>query len=360
MEAVLRVMFLGTASACPTVSRNVSGLAVSRKGRHFLFDCGEGTQRQMMKYGVGFSAGDILITHLHADHYLGIPGLLRTLTLQGRQQPITLWGPSGSSSVLRDARDLGGDRLSFDVPVRELGPGDAIEGDGFRIEAFETDHGKVSVGFALVEEDRSGRFNVELARELGVPEGPLFARLHSGEDVVLDDGRKIESAELVGPRRPGRRVVYTGDTAPCDRVAEVAVGADLLIHEATFGSSDRRRARETRHSTGAQAARLALRAGVKDLVLTHISARQRGARDLLAEARAVFPRARLARDGLEIQVGLDDEENQTTDAHARDRATGGGAAGASPVQEAGDQADVRTRQRPGLLGRLGGRLGAGH
>lgn len=285
------------------MSRNVAALALKREGRTFLLDCGEGTQRQMMRYGVGFSVGDILITHLHSDHYLGLAGLLRTMSLQGREEPLNIWAPRGAGAALRTLRDLGGERLRFDAPVREVEAGGMIEEEGWRFAAFATDHTRASLGYALVEDPRPGRFDVNAARALGVPEGPLFGRLHRGESVELEDGRRVSAADLVGPPRPGRTFVYTGDTRPSPRTVEVARGADLLVHEATFSQREARRARETGHSTAADAAGVAAEAGVRRLVLTHVSARyaERPGR-LLEEARAVFTRTELARDGWSVEI----------------------------------------------------------
>jgi ribonuclease Z len=300
---MLSVTFLGTGAACPTVDRNVASLAVQREGETILFDCGEGTQRQMMRYGVGFSFAEVFFTHYHADHMLGIIGLLRTMGLQDRTAPVTLYGPRGAQRILTAAMNLGIERNRFPVEIVEIRPGDRLRRNEYDIVVFETEHRADTVGFALAEHIRLGRFNPERARELGVPEGPLWGKLHKGETVTLDDGRTVRPADLVGPPRPGRTVVYSGDTRPHLAVFEAAKGADLLIHEATFGEEEAARAIETGHSTAAEAARIALEAGVRRLVLTHISPRYtRDAPELLAEARAVFPETAIARDGMVVEV----------------------------------------------------------
>jgi ribonuclease Z len=300
---VLSVTFLGTGAACPTVDRNVAGLAVQREGETILFDCGEGTQRQMMRYGVGFSFTEVFFTHFHADHMLGITGLLRTMGLQDRTAPVTLYGPRGAHRILGAAMSLGIERNKFPVEVVEIQAGDRLRRDEYDIVVFETQHRADTVGYALAEHIRLGRFHPGRARELGVPEGPLWGRLHKGETVTLDDGRTVSPPDLVGAPRRGRTLVYSGDTRPHLALLEAARGADLLIHEATFGGDESDRAVETGHSTAAEAARVALEAGVRRLVLTHISPRYtRDAPELLAEARAVFPETAIARDGMTVEV----------------------------------------------------------
>jgi ribonuclease Z len=300
---MLTATFLGTGAATPTVDRNVAGLAVQREGETILFDCGEGNQRQMMRYGVGFSFTEIFFTHYHADHILGVTGLLRTMGLQDRTAPVTLYGPRGAQRILGAAIALGIERNKFPVEINEVKPGDRLRREQYDIVVFETEHRPDTIGFALAEHTRLGRFNPERARELGIPEGPLWGRLHKGETIVLADGRSVAPADLVGAPRRGRTLVYSGDTRPSLAVVEAARGADLLIHEATFGSDELERAKETGHSTAAEAARVAVEAGVRRLVLTHISPRYtRDAPELLAEARAIFPETVVARDGLTVDV----------------------------------------------------------
>ena len=300
------------------MERGVSCIVVEREGETLLFDCGEGTQRQMMRYGVSFALNDIFFTHFHADHFLGLPGLLRTMALQGRTDPLHAWGPAGASRYLRHAASLGAERPSFPLEIHELDAGVSVKRGAYAILTAAAVHrGPTALTYALVEDVRRGRFNPERARELGIPEGPLWGRLHRGETITLDDGRSVSADSLVGPTRLGRRVVLTGDTRPCDATVELARGADLLVHEATFAEEEAERARETGHSTAREAADVAIRAGVRRLVLTHLSARYtRDTSDLEREARAVFPATVVARDGMEIDVPYADEALGATTSHS--------------------------------------------
>jgi ribonuclease Z len=303
----MRVTFLGTAASRPTVGRNVSALALARAGELFLFDCGEGTQRQMMRFGTGFALHDIFITHMHADHFLGVIGLLRTMGLQGREEPMRLWAPEGGGAILDEAVHLGVERVPFEIQIHEVAAEQRIARDGYDIVAFKSHHGIRSLGFALVEHERLGRFHLERARELGIPEGPLFGKLHRGQSIEVD-GRVIQPADVVGPPRAGRRIVYSGDTRPCRATIEHARTADLLIHDATFGDEEIERARETGHSTAREAAQVAQRAGVLRLALTHLSSRYADdPRGLEREAREVFPHAFVAYDGLQIDIPFRDD-----------------------------------------------------
>ena len=300
---MLSLTFLGTGAACPTVERNVSAIALHRDGEMLLFDCGEGTQRQMMRYGVGFSFKEIFFTHYHADHFLGVIGLFRTMGLLDRTEGVTLYGPRGAERVLGSALQVGIERTRFPVEIIEVKPGDRLGRGDYELSVFETEHRADTVGYALIEHDRLGRFDPDRARDLGVPEGPLWGQIHKGKAVTLQDGTVVAPDQLVGPSRPGRTLVLSGDTRPHPPVIAAARGADLLVHEATFGQDERARAVETGHSTAREAALVAKEAGVKRLVLTHISARYtREAPELLAEAQEVFPEVQIARDGMMIEV----------------------------------------------------------
>jgi ribonuclease Z len=306
--STLRITFLGTSAAAPTAGRNLSAIAVKRDSELFLVDCGEGTQRQMIRFGTGFSLDAVFFTHFHADHYLGIIGFLRTLGMQGRDKPLILIGPRPASTLLAKAIRLGIDEFPFPVEVREVRPGMTVwEGDGYHVETFETQHRIHSVGYALIEDLRPGRFDPDKAREMGVPEGPLFGKLQRGEAVTLADGQVVKPETIVGAPRPGRRVVLSGDTRPCESTVKVSQGADLLIHESTFGDEERERAVETAHCTAREAARVARQANVKRLVLTHLSSRyDNDAATLLRQAKEELPdtQVQVANDGFAVEVPL--------------------------------------------------------
>ncbi len=302
---MLRVTFLGTSAAQPTISRNLSALALRRERELLLVDCGEGTQRQMIRYATGFDVAAICFTHFHADHYLGAIGFLRTLSMQGREAPLDLYGPRPARRLLETMLFTGTERLAFDVRIHEVVPGEPVRRDGCALLPFPTEHKIASVGWALVEDDRPGRFHPDAAEALGVPPGPLFGQLQRGEAVTLPDGRRIEAAAVVEPPRRGRRVVVSGDTRPCAATVAAARGADLLIHDSTFGDAEADRALETRHATAREAGRVARDAGVRRLVLTHLSTRyDRETGPLLAQAREEFGEVEVASDGLSIEVAL--------------------------------------------------------
>jgi len=291
----LDVVFLGTSGSAPTARRAPSATLVRRGGERLLIDCGEGTQRQLLRSDVGLvDIEEVFLTHLHADHFLGLPGMLKTFALRGRDLPLTVRGPRGTRALMASMGRLIG-RLTYDLDIVELSPGEALTRDGYRLQAFSVSHGIEAIGYALVEEPRPGRFDVEAADTLGVPPGRERGSLQRGEVVVLSDGSVVKPEDVLGEARPSRKLVLTGDTAPAPSVVEAAAGADLLVHEATFLADERVRARETDHSTAGEAARVASEAGVKLLALTHVSNRYGGAA-VEEEAREVFAATVVPRD----------------------------------------------------------------
>ncbi|MCP3136171.1 ribonuclease Z [Pyxidicoccus xibeiensis] len=306
--SLLRLTFLGTSAAQPTLHRNLSGLAVKADADLLLFDCGEGSQRQMVRYGTGFTVDAVFFTHFHADHYLGIIGFLRTLGMMGRTEPVRLYGPPPAKRLLHQAVHLGVESLSFPIEIHEVKDGDEVRRGGYVVQAVGVDHRINALAYALVEDDRPGRFNLATARELGVPEGPSFGKLQRGEPVTLEDGRTVKPEDVLGAPRLGRRLVISGDTRPCASVVKAAKDADLLVHESTFSDDEQERALETRHSTAREAARVAREAGARRLVLTHLSSRHdtEPAR-LLAQAREEYKGpVEVAFDGLTVELPLRD------------------------------------------------------
>ena len=289
----LSVLFLGTAGSMPTVQRAPASMFVRRGGERILIDCGEGTQRQLLR-SVGLpDIEHVFLTHYHADHFLGLPGMLKTFALRGRQLPLTVYGPRGLRGLMSDLRRVYG-RLSYEVRLVELEPTEAVPFDGFRIGAYGAVHRLEALGYALFEDERPGRFDVEAARALGVPEGPAFGLLQRGAAVEAG-GRVVEPHEVMGDPRPSRALVFTGDTEPCEATIAVARGAGLLVHDSTFADEETERARQTGHSTARQAAEVAREAGVALLALTHLSSRY-FAPVIEREAREVFARSVVPRD----------------------------------------------------------------
>ncbi|WP_227374884.1 ribonuclease Z [Haladaptatus halobius] len=306
----MRVTFLGTSGAVPTTERNPSAILVNREGDRLLFDAAEGTQRQMMRFGTGFTVSDLFVTHLHGDHVLGIPGLVQTWDFNDRDDPLTVYTPRGTGDDIDALVHAAGNQPSFPVHITEVAPGEvAVRREEYEVRAFRTDHETNSLGYALVEDDRKGRFDRERAEELGVPVGPKFQQLHAGTPVELEDGTVVRPEQVVGDPRPGRRFVYTGDTRPSEQVVSVAEDADLLVHDATFANDRVDRARKTAHSTAEQAAEIARRAEAVRLALTHISSRYAGdVSTHLREARDAFDgEVFVPDDGELVEVPYPDE-----------------------------------------------------
>jgi ribonuclease Z len=283
----LDVVFLGTSASAPTAKRAPMALLVRRGGERLLFDCAEGTQRQLMRSVVGLpDLEEIFLTHYHADHFLGLPGMLKTFGLRQRELPLAVYGPPGLRELFTSLKRVFG-KLTYPVRIEEVRPGEALERDGYRILVFPVHHGVSAVGYALDEDERPGRFDAELADALRIPHGPERGALQRGESITLDDGRVLTPDEVLGEARPGRRIVISGDTAPVETVRALAEEADVLIHEATFAEEERDRAIDTLHSTAVQAAEVARDARVRLLALTHVSPRYFGP-EIAREARQVF------------------------------------------------------------------------
>ena len=289
----LSVAFLGTGGAVPSARRNTASVLVARGGERLLFDCGEGTQRQMQRSLGLVQVDEIYFTHFHADHFLGLPGLLKTYDLTERERPLTIYGPRGLRDLLQSMSRVIG-RVGYKLELVELEPGDEIGCKDAEIRAFPVEHSARAFGYALVEAERPGRFDPEAAKRLGVKEGPAFAALQRGESVAGSAGLVVPG-EVMGESRAGRTVVLTGDTAPCQATVEAARGADLLIHDASFSEEEAQRAADTGHSTVGQAAAVAREADVKLLALVHISSRYHVGK-VLEEAKEVFEQTVAPRD----------------------------------------------------------------
>jgi len=291
----LDVFFAGTAGSVPTARRGLPAVLLRRGGARVLFDCGEGTQRQLAR-SIGLpDVDEIFVTHLHADHWLGLPGMLKTFDLRGREAPLRIHGPRGLVELMGAMRRVYG-RLRYECSVEELEAGASLTREGYTVAAFAVVHRVPALGFAVFEDERPGEFDPAEATRLGVTPGPDFGRLQHGEPVG-----EVRPEQVVGPSRPGRKIVLSGDSAPCEALAVAAHQADLLVHEATFAEEERKRAAETAHSTAAQAATIARDAEVRLLALTHLSTRYGGG-EIREEACAVFPATVVPRDFDTIEV----------------------------------------------------------
>lgn len=302
---ILRITFLGTSAAAPTIRRGLSGIAVRAHTERLLIDCGEGSQRQMLRFGTGLRVERILFTHFHADHYLGVVGLLRTLAMHDRTEPLVLHGPAPHlHTLLERIVHLGFERMPFGLSFETASGGTEIDRRDYRIRAVAVKHRTPALGWVIEEPQRPGVFDRERAVALGVPVGPLFGALQRGESVTTPAGETVHPSDVLGPARPGRKVVFSGDTRPCDALVDAARDADVLVHEATFTEADRERAIETSHSTALEAGTIAARAGARRLVLTHLSSRYDNLPHLLRDeaAKAFAGPIEVAEDGLEIEV----------------------------------------------------------
>ncbi|HST41368.1 MAG TPA: ribonuclease Z [Conexibacter sp.] len=291
----LSLFFAGTAGSVPTARRGLPAILLRRGADRILFDCGEGTQRQLLRSAGLPDVTDVFITHFHADHWLGLPGMLKTFDLRARDKPLTISGPPGLRALMLSMKHVWGG-CGYEIKLVELPPDAMVERDEYVIEPFPVNHRGPAYGYAITEDDRLGRFDAELAQRLGVTPGPDFGRIQRGETV-----NGVTPEQVIGETRLGRKLVISGDTGPCEELIDIAHRADVLVHEATFAQDEAGRARETQHSTAAQAAKAAAEAEVRLLALVHLSTRY-GGREIREEATAVFADTVVPRDFDAIEV----------------------------------------------------------
>jgi ribonuclease Z len=301
----LSIIFLGTGGSWPTVKRNVSSIAVKRAGEVLLFDCGEGTQRQLQKSKLSYmQISKVFITHFHGDHFLGLPGLIQTMQLNDRDVPLHIYGPKGISSLLDQLLSLGYFKPHYKIISHEVKEGDSIEFEEYFINVLKVKHGIPALAYSFEEKMRPGKFDKPKALKLGIPEGPLFSKLQRGQTITLKDGKKIKPDVVLGPSRKGRKIVISGDTVPIDKMIVFAKNADILIHEATFGNEHEDVSGEYGHTTALQAAEIAKKANVNKLFLTHISPRYLDHNVLENEASKIFKNTIVPKDFQEVEVNL--------------------------------------------------------
>lgn len=303
----MQIVFLGTSGSWPTPKRNVSAVAIKRGPEVILFDCGEGTQRQFMQSKLSFmQVSRVFISHFHGDHFLGLPGMVQSMSMNGRETPLEVYGPRGIERLVGELLSLGYFAPGFPVRAKELTPGGEIDCGEYVVRAFEAVHTVPCMSYVLEEKTRPGRFRVDRAEALGIPAGPMYSRLQEGEPITID-GRTVRPEDVLGPPRRGRKIVYTGDTIPHEALVVMASNADVLIHDATSDAALEEKANRYGHSSSKQAAEVAKEARVGLLVLTHLSPRYEDPASILADAEKVFPNVRVAEDFLEVEVAYPGE-----------------------------------------------------
>jgi len=301
----LRIIFLGTSGSWPTIKRSAPSIAIKRSGEVILFDCGEGTQRQLQKSNLSYmQITKIFITHFHGDHFLGIPGLIQTMQLNDREIPLDIYGPKGMNKLVNQLLSLGYFSPNYKIIPHEVDEGLNLNFNDYKINILRVKHGVPTIAYSLEEKMRPGKFNKQKALKLGIPEGPLFSRLQRGEEIILDNGKKIKPNMVLGPPRKGRKIVISGDTNPIEKMIDFAKDADVLIHEATFDSSFEDISGDYGHSTAKQAANIAKKANVDKLLLNHISPRYLDSSVIQDEARQIFKNSYAVKDFQEIDVKL--------------------------------------------------------
>lgn len=301
----LRIIFLGTSGSWPTIKRNAPSVAIKRSREVILFDCGEGTQRQLQKSKLSYmQISKIFITHFHGDHFLGIPGLIQTMQLNDRKNPLHIYGPKGMNKLVSQLLSLGYFKPNYNIVAHEVDEGSKLDFKEYSVHVLRVKHGVPTIAYSLEEKIRPGKFNKPKALKLDIPEGPLFSKLQRGESIILKDGRKIKPEMVLGPSRKGRKIVISGDTRPIDDMIDFARNADVLIHESTFDSALEDISNDFGHSTALQAAKIAKKANVDKLLLTHISPRYLDESLLQDEARNMFKNSYVVKDFQEVDIKL--------------------------------------------------------
>jgi ribonuclease Z len=303
----LKIHFLGTSSAVPTKDRGLSCVGISYENIVAFFDCGEGSQRAINEAGLGFNKECVVfITHMHGDHVIGLLGLLQTMSMNRRERKLQIFGPSGIVDFVRMNKAILKFGLTFEVIVSEIKAGLVYEHPKFRVYAQESEHSTESYAYIFEEAEKPGKFNTKVALKLGVPEGPLWSKLQHGSKVVSSKtGRTVRPEQVLGPQRKGKRIGISGDTRPSGKLLKFFKGCDVLIFDSTYADRHSENAKENKHSTSREAATFAKQARVKELILTHFSARYRSASPLVRQAREVFPHSLAARDGMVYDVSLE-------------------------------------------------------
>jgi ribonuclease Z len=345
----MSLVFLGTGASTPSARRGLPALLLRRGGEHLLFDCGEGTQRQLTR-SVGLADIDrVFVTHFHADHWLGLPGMLKSFALRDRERPLALYGPKGLKEIMSAVRFIYG-RLPYELTITELEPLQSVRGNGYTVGGVPVRHrSNVAYGYVIVEDERPGHLDPQLAAKLGVTPGPDFGRLQRGETVS-----GVRPEQVLGPTREGRKLAISGDTAPCEALQVAAHRADLLVHEATFAEEELPRAAETLHSTARQAAQVAKAAQVRMLALTHISTRYAG-KELRQQAREVFAATEAPRDFDAVELPFPERGAPRL---VRWRARAAAGEGEPATGDSGGDTEASANgapaEQPAVAGRVGG------
>lgn len=297
----MEITFLGTSSAVPTKHRNHTAITLKAFGEVMLFDCGEGTQRQLIEAKISpMKIDKIFITHYHGDHILGLAGLIQSIGFRGRTKDLDIYGPKGLTKLINAIFQLGYFQINYNINIHEIESGVILDSEKYTVEAIETEHNITNMAYSICEKKKP-KFIRQNAIDLGVPVGPLFGKLQNGESVEVN-GKIIKPKQVLGPKRVGKKFTYSGDTRPCEQMIKFAKNSDILIHESTYQEGDKEHAITNCHSTTKESANIAKEANVKQLILTHISTRYSDDEIMKKEAKEVFENTIIAYDYLTVSI----------------------------------------------------------